>query len=62
MPSEREVRRVLKRLAQEGWVRKGGRGSHRTFVKGGVTLCVPTSKRELPVGTYRSIAMRAGRL
>jgi predicted RNA binding protein YcfA (HicA-like mRNA interferase family) len=37
------------------------KGSHRVFRKGGKeNVSVPTSYRELSVGTYKSIAKRAG--
>ena len=60
MPKEREVRYVLKRLAKEGWVEARVRGSHHLLCKDGKTIPVPTSRRELPIGTYRSIAKNAG--
>ncbi len=60
MPKEQEVKEVLKRLRKERWLEDSGKGSHRTFRKSGVTISVPTSKKELPLGTYRSIAKKAG--
>ncbi|HIS40995.1 MAG TPA: type II toxin-antitoxin system HicA family toxin [Candidatus Aphodovivens avistercoris] len=60
MPKEQEVREVVKRLKKEGWLEEGGKGSHRVFRKGGATVSVPSSKKELPTGTYRSIAKMAG--
>lgn len=60
MPKEREVREVLRRLRAEGWLEEPGRGSHVVFrLKGRMTV-VPTSKKELSIGTYRSIAKVAG--
>ena len=56
MPKEREVREVLRRLAREGWESEPGRGSHVVFRRAGRMLVVPTSKRELPIGTWRNIA------
>ena len=60
MPKEREVREVLARLRCDGWAERSGKGSHKVFSKGGSMVTVPTSKRELPLGTYRSIAKAAG--
>lgn len=60
MPKEREVRYVLKRLAKEGWMRDRIRGSHYIFVKGGESVSIPTSSREIAIGTYRSIAKQIG--
>ena len=60
MPKEQEVREVIKRLKKEGWLEFGGKGSHRVFRKGGMNISVPTSMKELPLGTYRQIAKKAG--
>ena len=60
MPKEQEVKEVIKRLRKEQWPEFDGKGSHRIFRKDGVTISVPTSKKELPIGTYRSIAKKAG--
>lgn len=60
MPKEQEVREVLWRLRREGWAEFSGKGDHRVFRKDGVTISVPTSKKELRIGTYRSIAKAAG--
>lgn len=60
MPKEQEVREVIRRLRREGWQEEPGKGSHRIFRRDGTTLSVPTSKRELPIGTYRKIARDAG--
>lgn len=60
MPKEREAKEVLKRLRKEGWSEDNGKGSHRIFRKDEATISVPTSKKELPLGTYRDIAKKAG--
>lgn len=60
MPKEQEVREVLKRFRKEGWTEESGKGSHFVFRKDGKTVSVPTSKHELPLGTYRSVAKAAG--
>lgn len=60
MPKEQEVREILKRLRKEGWVERNGKGSHVVFQKNGAAITVPTSKKEVPIGTYRNIARTAG--
>lgn len=60
MPTEREVIEVAKRLKKEGWQQSHGKGSHALFRKNGSLISVPTSKKELPIGTYRNIAKKAG--
>lgn len=60
MPTEQEVREILRRFRSEGWEERTGRGSHVVFRKNGVTISVPASKREVPLRTYRRIAKDAG--
>ncbi len=60
MPKEQEVREVLARFRREGWLEEHGKGSHVVFRKDGLTISVPTSKKELKTGTYRKIAKTAG--
>jgi predicted RNA binding protein YcfA (HicA-like mRNA interferase family) len=57
---ERDSRRIVKRLAEDGFELVSTRGSHHKFRKGAVTIIVPHPKRDLPVGTARSIARLAG--
>ncbi|WP_144743478.1 type II toxin-antitoxin system HicA family toxin [Enorma burkinafasonensis] len=60
MPRECEVREVLGRFRKEGWVLFPGKGSHVVVRKGGKTISVPTSHKEIALGTYRQIARLAG--
>ncbi|MBS6247630.1 MAG: type II toxin-antitoxin system HicA family toxin [Eggerthella sp.] len=60
MPTEQETKEVIKRLKREGWEERRGKGSHLIFKKDGKMITVPTSKKELPIGTYRNIAKMAG--
>ena len=60
MPKEQEVREVIKRLRKEGWEERSGKGSHRAFKKGGVTISVPTSDKEVANGTFKKIKRDAG--
>lgn len=51
---------VIRRLVAEGWVLVSSRGSHHKFRKDGQSLIVPHPKKDLPLGTARSIARLAG--
>ncbi len=57
---ERDSRRIVKRLLAEGFVEISVKGSHHKFRRDGVTVIVPHPKRDLPLGTARSIALMAG--
>ena len=57
-----DSRNIIKALKQDGWYEVDQTGSHKQFKhptkKGRVT--VPHPKRDLPVGTLRSIERQAG--
>ena len=53
-------RAIVKRLLDEGWAIVSVKGSHHKFRKSTVTLIVPHPKRDLPLGSARSIAKMAG--
>ena len=59
---EMDSRRIIKELRKDGWYEVAQVGSHKQFKhpskKGRVT--VPHPKRDLPVGTLRSIEKQAG--
>ncbi|WP_093450150.1 type II toxin-antitoxin system HicA family toxin [Sphingomonas sp. YR710] len=57
---ERDSKKIIKRLLAEGWEQVSVRGSHHKFRRGEVSLVVPHPKRDLPIGTARSIAKAAG--
>lgn len=57
---ERDSRKIVKRLKEEGFELVSVRGSHHKFRKGSVTLIVPHPKKDLPEGTARAIAKAAG--
>ena len=57
---ERDSRKILKRLEQEGFVLVSVSGSHHKLRKGGKTVIVPHPKKDLPLGTARNIAKQAG--
>ncbi|WP_374397507.1 type II toxin-antitoxin system HicA family toxin [Tabrizicola sp.] len=51
---------ILSRLQAEGWSLVSVKGSHHKFRRHGQTLVVPHPKKDLPLGTARSIAKAAG--
>jgi predicted RNA binding protein YcfA (HicA-like mRNA interferase family) len=51
---------IIKRLNAEGWNKAGGKGSHQKFRKDGKIVIVPHPKKDLPVGTVKSIFKQAG--
>jgi len=57
---ERDSRKILRRLKQEGFELISVRGSHHKLRKDDVTLIVPHPEKDLPVGTARAIAKLAG--
>jgi len=57
---DRDSKKIVKRLDAEGWELVSTKGSHHKFRKGGQTVIVPHPKKDLPLGTARSIAKMAG--
>ena len=57
---ERDSKKIIKRLRDEGFKLISVRGSHHKFRKGALTIIVPHPKKDLPVGTARAIAKDAG--
>jgi predicted RNA binding protein YcfA (HicA-like mRNA interferase family) len=53
---------VIRRLQDDGWYEAGQKGSHKQFrhpvKKGRVT--VPHPKRDIPIGTLKSIEKQGG--
>ncbi len=60
MHIERDSRKIVKRLLGDGFVPVSSKGSHHKFRKGERTVIVPHPKKDLPLGTARSIARMAG--
>ncbi len=56
----RSSREIVKRLKAEGFELVSVKGSHHKFRKGEITVVVPHPKKDLPLGTARSIARRVG--
>jgi predicted RNA binding protein YcfA (HicA-like mRNA interferase family) len=57
---ERNSRKIIRRLLEDGFEEVSVRGSHHKFRKGTVTLIVPHPEKDLPLGTARAIAKQAG--
>lgn len=57
---ERNSKKIVKRLLDEGFDHIGAKGSHHKFRKGSITVIVPHPKKDLPKGTARNIARMAG--
>lgn len=60
MRMERNSKNIVKRLKADGFELIAVKGSHHKFRKGSVTVIVPHPKKDLPLGTARSIAKMAG--
>jgi predicted RNA binding protein YcfA (HicA-like mRNA interferase family) len=57
---ETDSKKIVKRFEAEGWTLVSIRGSHHKFRKDGTTVIVPHPRKDLPLGTARSIAKAAG--
>lgn len=60
MRTETSSKAIVKRLLADGYELIAVKGSHHKFRKGERTVIVPHPKRDLPLGTARSIARMAG--
>jgi len=57
---ERDSKQIVKRLKAEGFELVKVTGSHHKYRKGELVVVVPHPKKDLPLGTTRSIAKQAG--
>lgn len=62
MELETNSRRLLKVLTDAGFEEVSKRGSHLKLRKGDRTVILPHPKKDLPLGTVRSIYQQAGLL
>jgi predicted RNA binding protein YcfA (HicA-like mRNA interferase family) len=60
MRMECDSKKIVRRLLEDGFELIGVSGSHHKFRKGANTVIVPHPKKDLPIGTARSIAKQAG--
>ncbi len=56
----RSSRDIIKRLKAEGFELVSIKGAHQKFRRGAITVVVPHPKKDLPLGTARSIARTVG--
>lgn len=57
---ETNSRKIIKKLEKDGFDLVKVAGSHHKFKKGTLTVTVPHPKKDLPLGTVRSIYKQAG--
>jgi predicted RNA binding protein YcfA (HicA-like mRNA interferase family) len=57
---ERDSRKIIRRLKEDGFVLIAVSGSHHKFRKDVRTVVVPHPKKDLPLGIARGIAKQAG--
>lgn len=60
MPKLLSSKELIRLLEQHGFVFIFQRGSHAKYRKGSATVIVPTPKKEIPLGTLRSIIRQSG--
>lgn len=51
---------IVKTLLQFGFKLVSQRGSHQKYQKEGFTVIVPSPRKEIPIGTFRSIVRQSG--
>jgi predicted RNA binding protein YcfA (HicA-like mRNA interferase family) len=52
--------KVLQVLLSQGFLLKSQKGSHQKLSNGERTVIVPAGRKEIPVGTLKSISRQAG--
>lgn len=57
---ERNSKKIMKQLKQDGFELVSVSGSHHKFAKNEMRVTVPHPKKDLPLGTARGIAKQAG--
>ncbi|WP_367268765.1 type II toxin-antitoxin system HicA family toxin [uncultured Adlercreutzia sp.] len=58
----RDTRKVMARLASEGWIMRAGKGDHVNFFKPGTPalITIDTGPKEVDANIYRKIKRIAG--
>jgi predicted RNA binding protein YcfA (HicA-like mRNA interferase family) len=51
---------IVRTLLKFGFRLVSQRGSHQKYQKEGFTVIVPSPRKEIPIGTFRSIIRQAG--
>ena len=57
---ERDSRKIIKKLKNDGFELISICGAHQKFRKGDRTVIIPHPRRDLPTGTVRAIYRQAG--
>ncbi|WP_232825358.1 type II toxin-antitoxin system HicA family toxin [Albibacillus kandeliae] len=57
---EKDSKKIIKKLTEQGFTVISQKGSHVKMRKGERTVIIPHPKRDLPTGTARNIAKQAG--
>ncbi|WP_375677150.1 MULTISPECIES: type II toxin-antitoxin system HicA family toxin [unclassified Bartonella] len=57
---EQDSRKIIAKLKRDGFELVKVKGSHHKLKKDGKVVIVPHPKKNLPIGTVRSIAQQAG--
>jgi len=52
--------KIVKILSEHGFQFKSQKGSHQKFSNGERTVIVPAGRKEIPIGTLKSISRQAG--
>lgn len=60
MPKLLSSKEIIKVLEKQGFVSVSQKGSHAKYRKGSHTAIVPTPRKEIPLGTFRSIVRQSG--
>lgn len=60
MPKLLSSRDIIKVLERHGFMFVSQKGSHAKYRKGQYTAVVPTPRKEIPLGTFKSIVRQSG--
>jgi predicted RNA binding protein YcfA (HicA-like mRNA interferase family) len=52
--------KIIKTLLRNGFIFVSQRGSHQKYRKEDKTVIVPAPRKEIPIGTFRSIIRQSG--
>ena len=52
--------KIIKALLRNGFIFVSQRGSHQKYRKDDKTVIIPAPRREIPIGTFRSIIRQSG--
>jgi len=52
--------KIMKILLSKGFLFKSQKGSHQKFFNGERTVIVPAGRKEIPIGTLKSISRQSG--